>query len=343
VKIGRARELATEWVRERASADPLFVGAVLHGSANWLADDAELAPTSDLDVMVIRSADDGAAKPGKFRYRDLLLEVSYLQWGEISSAEQLLANYQLVGSFAGGRPLADPSGKLAALIATVSAQYAQPSWVQARVDRACERAVRAFPLRAEDALHDQVTNWLFSTGALCHILLVGALENPTVRKRYLAARGVLERYGFAVEYEPLLDLLGCRWMSPERVEQHLVAMTAAFEAASAIGGGAYFFSADLSDAGRAVAIDGSRELIAQGNHREAIFWIVATFCRCRNVLADVGAHGPFDREFQALLADLGVTTYDDRVKQITRSRAEIPRVRGIAVALEPGNRSVRDD
>jgi hypothetical protein len=266
-----------------------------------------------------------------------------LAWNDIASPEQLLANYQLVGSFAGGRPLADPSGRLTTLIATVSAQYSRRAWVEARIARACERAVSAFPLRPEDALHDQVTNWLFSTGALCHILLVGALENPTVRKRYLAARGVLERYGFAVEYGPLLSLLGCRDMTPDRVHHHLGAMAAAFEAASATGGGAYFFSADLSDAGRAVAVDGSRELIEQGDYREAIFWIVATYCRCRKVLSDGGAHVPFEYGFEALLSDLGVSTYADRVRQIQRSHAEIPRVRAIAMTMAATNPSVQDD
>lgn len=342
MRAGQAKQVASDWVQTVASADPLFDGAVLHGSANWTKDDTEIAPTSDLDVLVIRSGDDGAKKLGKFIYRDLLLEVSYLTWDEIGSPEHLLANYPLVGSFASGRALADPSGRLAVLIETVSAQYPRRNWVQARVERACQRAVSAFPLRAEDALHAQVTSWLFSTGALCHILLVAALENPTVRKRYLAAGGVLDRYGFAVEYEPLFDLLGCRDMTPARTLEHLEAMTLAFDAAKEVVQEDYAFSADLSDVARPVAIDGSRELIDAGNHREAMFWIVATYCRCRKVLVDAGAHEPFEVGFQALLAGLGVITYDDRVRQIERSRAEIPRVRSIAEAIVAANPAVSD-
>ena len=342
MKAEEAKRIASEWVQTVATGDPLFAGAVLHGSANWLPDDAEIAPTSDLDIMVIRTGDDGVTKPGKFVYRDLLLEVSYLQWGDISDREELLANYQLVGSFAGGQPLSDPNGRLTTLISDIALRYARREWVLARVERACQRAVNAFPVRAEDAPHDQVTSWLFSTGALCHILLVAALENPTVRKRYLAAREVLDRFGFAIEYGPMLDLLGCRQMTPERTAEHLEAMTAAFDAAKQVVQRDHFFSADISDDGRPVAVDGSHELIETGNHHEAMFWIVATFCRCRKVLAATGAHEPFEAGFRALLADLGVTTYDDRARQIERSRAEIPRVRSIAEAIVATNPSVVD-
>ena len=35
----------------------------------------------------------------------------------------------------------------------------------------------------------------------------------------------------------------------------------------------------ITPAARPIAIDGSRELIEAGAHREAVFWIVATFAR----------------------------------------------------------------
>lgn len=122
--------------------------------------------------------------------------------------------------------------------------------------------------------------------------------------------------------------------------QHLEAMTAALDAAKQVVQQAYAFSADISDAARPVAVDGSRELIETGNHREAMFWIVATYCRCLSVLTASGDHGPFEAGFQALMADLGVATYDDRARQIERSRAEIPRVRSIAKAIVAANPSV---
>ncbi|CAN5461186.1 hypothetical protein BH09CHL1_BH09CHL1_31900 [soil metagenome] len=331
-----ARGIAREWVREVAVHDPHFVGAVLHGSVNWMEDEAELAPSSDIDVLVIRDGDDDAAKPGKFIYCDLLLEVSYLPWEAISTPEAVLGNYQLAGSFQGAGLLADATGRLAELQAAVSSEYARREWVQRRSEHVRMRALQGFPMRPDDELHDQVTSWLFSTGALTHMVLVPALENPTVRKRYLAARSVLSQYGFEDEYLAMLDLLGARDLSATQVGGYLDAMTEAFDAAKQVIRTPFFFAADINDVSRSVAIDGSRDLIAVGDHREAIFWIVATYCRCRKVLTTdgaPGAHLPFEAGFQSMLNDLRVAGYDDRVKQIKRSRDEIPRVWNISNAI----------
>ena len=66
------------------------------------------------------------------------------------------------------------------------------------------------------------------------------------------------------------------------------------------------FAADLTPAARPVAIDGSRELVDGGNHREAVFWVVATAARCQaalNALAPALA-AERERAFRALVADL---------------------------------------
>jgi len=66
-------------------------------------------------------------------------------------------------------------------------------------------------------------------------------------------------------------------MSAARVEQHLAALTESFDAAKALIVTPFFFAADISDIARPIAIDGSRELIAHGEHREAIWMVVTIF------------------------------------------------------------------
>jgi hypothetical protein len=47
------------------------------------------------------------------------------------------------------------------------------------------------------------------------------------------------------------------------------------------------FSSDITPLARAIAIEGSQQLINAGNHREAVFWTIATFARCmKNLPAD---------------------------------------------------------
>jgi hypothetical protein len=66
------------------------------------------------------------------------------------------------------------------------------------------------------------------------------------------------------------------------------------------------YAADLTPAARPVAIDGSRALVAAGNHREAVFWIVATAARCQVASTARAAAIAEERapEFRALVADL---------------------------------------
>ncbi|MDF2744788.1 MAG: hypothetical protein K0S88_6166, partial [Actinomycetia bacterium] len=122
--------------------------------------------------------------------------------------------------------------------------------------------------------------WLFPTGVTTHVLLTAGLRNPTVRLRYLAAR-------------TLLTLLGCAELPRERVERHLTAMTAAFDTAA--------------------AVDGSRDLVGRGHHREAVFWIAATYARCLAILAsDAPAAAPGHTPgFVELLGDLGIASPAD--------------------------------
>ena len=75
-----------------------------------------------------------------------------------------------------------------------------------------------------------------------------------------------------------------------------------------------FFKTDISAVSRPIAIDGTRDLIERGDHREAVFWIVATYSRCISVLH---RDGPAELEqrhipgFRRLLADLGITSHGD--------------------------------
>jgi len=88
------------------------------------------------------------------------------------------------------------------------------------------------------------------------------------------------------------------------------AVTAAFclqlRSAPAGGGPRLPFAADLTPAARPVAIDGSRELVDGGNHREAVFWVVATAARCQTALNAMAPALAAEREraFRALVADL---------------------------------------
>ena len=330
MRVGSARAAASDWVRTFAAGRAEFRGAYFSGSTVALSDDAELPAASDVDVVVLTAQTEAPPKPGKLVHHGVLVEITYLPAADFVSAEHVLTSYHLAGSFRVDTIIADPTGQLRQLQTRVSRQFADPRWIRRRCENARSRIETG--LRGLDATapwHQQVTGWLFATSVTTHVLLVAALRNPTTRLRYLAAREVLVGSGQAELYPDLLELLGCAWLSPERVEDHIAELGRTFDAAESVARTPFFFSTDISAAARPIAIEGSRELVRAGWHREAVFWIVATFARCHTILAADApaelkrAHEP---AFAAVLADIGIASRDDLVLRAAEVTRFLPRL-----------------
>lgn len=346
MRLANAREAAVEWVGQYASRQAGFRGAYFVGSTVGLADDAELPVGSDLDLIVVTADVPPPAGQGKFIYRDILLEITLLPWQQLSSAETVLRSYHLAAGLHCDTIIADPTGELRALQQQVASHFAEEIWVRRRCQNARQR-IEGFldGIDPSAPWHEQVTAWLFGTGVTTHVLLVAALRNPTVRLRYLAVREVLEHYGRSAMYSELLRLLGCTDLTAERVDYHLAALTRTFDAAAAVGKTRFLFSSDITPAARSIAIDGSRRLIHSGNHREAVFWIVATFARCHQILSADSPHrqGDFAPAFDEALADLGIRSTDDLMRRAESVRQFLPALWRDAEAIIAANPDVQGE
>jgi hypothetical protein len=324
VKVGPARSAAGQWVAQHAQSDADYRGAYFSGSTVGLPDDAELPPSSDVDISVVTAADSPPAKPGKLRHQDALLEVSYLPWAELASADEVLASYHLAGSFRTDTIIDDPTGHLHRLHAHISPRFAARPWVRRRCQDARHRIeTRLAAIDTSAPFHEQVNAWLFPTGVTCHVLLAAALRNPTIRLRYPAARQALTDYDHLSLYPELLRLLGCSHLSPHHVQHHLRELATTFDATAQVAETPFFFSSDITPTARPIAIDGSQTLIDAGDHREAVFWIIATFARCHTILAADAPqlHEALAPAFQAAVADLGISSTHDllhRAEEVTR-------------------------
>lgn len=325
-----AREIVKQWVKEEASQIPGFLGAFFHGSINWLSSSTPLPTTSDVDVMIVLDTPDPLDKLGKITYQNLIIEASYLPLEHIRTAEQVLGVSHLAGSLRCNSVISDPTGHLSAIQTEVVDNYAKRLWVVQRCAHAEGKLRGNLQSIAETTpFHDQVIAWLFGTGVTTHILLAAGLKNPTVRKRYLAVRDLLAVYGHEDFYETLLDLLGCVRMTQTEAEVHLAALEPVFDSARSVLYTPFSFASDISELARPVAIEGSRELIERGDHREALFWLAVTYTRCMKVLAVDGPPGLFKQHepgWRRLLADLGIHSPTDisiRRRQVLDALPEI--------------------
>ncbi|WNI21622.1 hypothetical protein [Streptomyces sp. ITFR-16] len=325
MRIGRARAAAAHWVAAHARSEPGYRGAYFSGSTVGRPDGDMLPVSSDVDVVVVTAHDEPPAKPGKLLHEGALLEISYIPWAELRDPEAVLGSYHAAGSFRTDTVIDDPTGRLRALYAAVSPLFADRTRVRRRCLDARHRVEsRLAAFDASAPFHDQVTAWMFPTAVTTHVVLVAALRNPTVRLRYPAAREVLDTYGHRDLYPELLELLGCAEVSAACVRHHADALARTFDASVPVARTPFFFSGDLTERARPVAVDGSRELIDRGDHREAVFWIVATLARCHTVLAAdaPSLHTALLPDFRAAVADLtGISGTPD----ILRRREDVLR------------------
>ena len=336
VLVGEAKLAAEEWVRSEGSRLPGLLGAFLAGSVTTLPDGKPLPESSDVDITVVME-EPPPVKTGKFRFRGALLEVSYEALERIRTPEAVLGDPHLAGGIRGMHIVADPSGRLRRLQDGVARKYACRWWVRQRCRTASATATgRLQPLDGLAPLHERVTAWLFGTSLTALILLLAGLRPPTVRRRYAVVRDVLHEYGRPDFHEELLQLLGCSDWSRSQAERHLGAVANAFDRAKCLPKGEFPFAADISDAARPVAIDGSRELIERGFHREAVFWMVATFSRCQWILHFNGSNENGDRHLQgflSMLSDLGISATADLETRCKRVLAFLPRVNEMGDAI----------
>lgn len=344
--VRHAKDVARQWVMEEAGQGSGFGGAFFHGSTNWLPDDDPLPATSDLDIMIVLADSNLPDKPGKFVYRKVLLEVSHLPQDQIQSPEMVLGQYHLAGSFRSPGIIMDPSGYLTELQAAVAENYAKRQWVYRRCEQARNKVLYGFQAVDEaKPLPDQVLAWLFPTGVTTHVLLVAGLKNPTVRKRYVAVRELLAEYGHLDFYDVLLEMLGCATMSRARVEYHLTVLARIFDVAKTVVKTPFPFASDISDVARPLAIDGTRDLIEHGYHREAVFWIVATYSRCQKVLyedAPAEMQHRFDHGYRQLLIELGISSFADFAKRREHVTGLLPQVWETAEAIVAANPEIED-
>ncbi len=347
MRVGVAREAAIDWVVQHGSRQEGFRGAYFSGSTVGVAPDAELPSGSDVDVVVVTTLDEPPQKLGKFVYRDALLEVTFLPLRQVAFAQDVLGSYHLAGSFREDTIIADVTGDLRVVQGTVSRHFAERMWVRRRCENARQKVEDTLhSIERAKPWHDQVMAWLFGTGITTHILLVAALRNPTVRRRYLAAHEVLVEYGHAGLYEDLLHLLGCAEMAPQRVDHHLCALAGTFDTVAALATTPFFFSSDITPAARSIAIDGSNALIESGHHREAVFWIVATFARCHKILAvdaPYAVQHQLAPAFDELLADLGIVSTDDLLTRAAAVIQYLPTIWATAEAIMAANSMIATD
>ena len=342
--VREVKEIARQWVQEEAVNLPGFYGAFFIGSINWMDDDAAFPLTSDVDIMIALENYNEYPEYKKVRYQNIILEIATKSKEEVKDAETVLSNYRYAAHFTRPNIILDPTDHLSRIRTVVSKEYARRKWVHKRVVDAHTWALISSERVA--TLTEQVHHtfpWLYPVTILGHVPLIADLQNPTVRKSLVAGRAVLERYDQLAIHESILDILGSTHMNHEIVEAHLVSCIEMFNVAKDYVKTPFFQSTLISEDTRSIAIDGSREIIGMGYHREAMAWIAFIQLLCQKALdndAPKEVQQQFAPAFGRMLADLGVATAADRQQRIEQIKQLGPPLMEVAETIIANNPNI---
>jgi len=290
VNTRQAKETARTWVGANANAWPGLRAAHLVGGITSLLDEAPFPATKDVDVHLIFAGGSPALEAsGPFpnilevAYGGLAIEAGIKSDADYASPEAVLANPEIAYHLTVDSVLVDPRGWLQAMQEPVRRDYRRRKWVLARLKHERSGFARALVLLRETGAtwgaSGDVNILGYTTTFLAAALAVATLNPPRIGGRVLMhLRDLLAGQARLDLHEEILDLLGVRHGAPERVQQLLREGAEAFDLALELRQIPHPFipgEHKLHPHLRPYLVDASRDMIAEGSHREALPWIAA--------------------------------------------------------------------
>ncbi len=347
MKCAEAKRIAQEWVRREGPNVRGYQGAYFIGSINTRPDDSDLPTTSDVDLTFVLDDDDPQTVQTlhlDFDHDGLMLDRSVHSFEQFQDAQSVLGSPWLAAHFATNCVIDDPSGRLTSVHHYVAQHYAERAWVEKR----CAQVAVDFQDYKEmmvGSRSESLYRWGFPLVAitLAQYILVAHLQNPTTRSALVVTQAILKDYGQSALHEEMLQTLGSATLERDQVEAHFDEFCAAFNYAIAIRHTRFDADGAVTEPARPATIDGTKALIENGSHREAMFPLLWNRALCQ-IAIDFDAP-PQERErytldYEQLLQSLGLATLDDHIARAQLAQQTFDRIRVTAAAIMDRNPAI---
>ncbi|MFN8470540.1 MAG: hypothetical protein U0X20_33605 [Caldilineaceae bacterium] len=300
--------VAKEWVDAEASRMPGFCGAHLMGGVTYTPRQSTFPAYRDVDMSIIL---EGKQELGvhDVAYRGLILEYGEHGVERYAQPPTVLADPELASNLVADSILADPHGMLAPLQAAVRQEYARRKWVLARCDAGAAGAQRYLAAVGQQqtlaGFQVCLVNFLLGMTEQC---ASATLAPPTHRRCLVVMRQALEGYGESALAERVLALIGFAHLTPAAVAGYLHECMVTFDRAVQIVRSPVIYKFKLQPHVRPYVVEGSQEMIDQGFHREAMYWIWTNLAVANNAIQTDGDDADkriYQAKLDCLLEDMG--------------------------------------
>ena len=340
-------QLANEWVELYGKQVQGFCGAYLNGGINFLLPHAPFPPYCDVDLIVVLQQGGKSSQENlELAYKGLILECGFKGLAEYDSPASVLANPHLAPNLAVNSVLSDPTGLLTRTHQAVAQEYTRRQWVVARCNYEKKRALGHLAQWSEaDSPFEVLTQLWWFANFLAGSIAVASLKPPTHRRALVLMQELLQAQGQLDQHEEMLSVLGFGHMSLETVEFYMQECAVAFDRAVAVKRTPFPWDVKLHAHIRPYAIEGSREMIDAGYHREAMFaielFLVLSIIAIQNDAPEEDKP-PFQALFGRFLGDLGVTTPADWRSRLERAKKLAEEIFRVADEIVESNAEIAD-
>ncbi len=332
--------IVREWVDLHARHLPDFAGAYLWGGITALPADAPFPLYRDVDVVVVLTK--GAPEDEhEVLYRGLMLEVISKNLADHQDAAAVLANPSAGPNLATTQILADPTGILVPLRQAIAAEYGRRRWIQARcaAEKASAEEGLAAMRQAATPAERMIAVRVF-LGALSGLLAVAHLKRPTTRRTLTLLRALLHADERPDLHEAALTVMGSAHLSRADVQALLDQTVRAFDRAVEVYQTPIPYGFTLRPHLRPYYVAATLEMIDEGQHREAMFWIACLDTAYLALQNDApAAEKPaFAAQLHTMYAALryaSTPAWAERVEAAERVAREIYQIADYHAALHP--------
>ena len=269
--------LAKSYVEKNYLGQPGFVGAHLVGSIIHADRDAIFPTYCDVDIAIVLDSIDYQKIEEVFQ-EGYVLECILSGSSRYRSAEDILALPGMACNLQKNSILVDPEGRLAKIHREVAEGFAMRHWVKRRVNT--EMNVTKSALEAMS----RSRNVIEAVHALCEFVMhcsasitTAHLKPPTHRRSLANLNALMNTPEERSLFEDILKAFGSAQLSEPEVRTFLQQCLEAFDRAIVVKRSPVPFEWKLDPCIRDYLNQGTLEILAEGLHREAIFWIAIFF------------------------------------------------------------------